>query len=149
MNSVARAHKKVAEAAAAYESRWTLRALLTHDRDLYERFRLQQNLWGEALIIGNDADIREQTAAMCRGWAAIALRMDEAEIPDDAYLIGSDDHSGVTVAISAQRQSLRRVQELYGDQVVWMTPTDVAALMGRSPEIRTLFGIFPGAELLQ
>ena len=84
---------------------------------------------------------------MVRGWAAITAAM--ADLPDDAYLIGHDDHSGVRVAISDQKAARARVEELYGEQIIFITPSEIATLLGRSDTIRTLKGLFPGAELLQ
>ena len=144
--NVAEAHRLVADAARPYESRWTMRALLAVDRDLYLKFRDQQNLWHEALVTGTEDDIAEQTGAMCRGWQAITLRMDGTE--DDAYMIGVDDAKGITVAISSQKAARERVEELYGDRVVFLDPAEVATLLGRSETIATLKGDFPGSELL-
>jgi hypothetical protein len=149
MHPVALAHRQVADAAAAYEARWTLRALLTHDKDLYDRFRAQQQDWSESLIAGDDVDIRAQTGGMCRAWAAIATAMDEAEVPDDAYLVGADDASGVMVAISDQKASRARVEELYGDRIIFMAPCEVATLLGRSEIIAMLKGTFAGSELVK
>ena len=48
----------VSEAARPYESRWTLRALLGVDPELYEKFRGQQQDWERALLKGEDVERR-------------------------------------------------------------------------------------------
>ena len=142
------AHVRVSQAARPYESRWTLRALLAADPELYSKFREQQALWNAALITGDEGDIAEQTGAMCRGWAAITLRMEESGAPDDAYLIGVCPRTGTRVAIGDQIAARDRVRELEGERTIWLTPHEVATLMGSAQTLASLKGLFPGAELI-
>lgn len=149
MSAVALAHRQVSDAAKPYESRWTLRALLGVDKELYHMFREQQQLWNAALVTGDAADIAEQTAAMCRGWQAITQRMDAADIPDDAYLMGFDPSTGTRVAIGDQVAARDRVRELHGEKVIWLTPAECAVLLARTQELAAIKGLFPGAEIIE
>lgn len=145
---VGRAYREVSAAAKPYESRWTLRALAVVDRELYLRFREQQALWEQALLAGTADEVSEQTAAMCRGWAAIALRLDQADAPDDAYMIGVCPRTGTRVAIGDQVAARDRVREIEGERTIWLTPHEVATLLGSQQALASLKNIFPGAELI-
>lgn len=120
--AIPRVMAQVAEAAEAFESRWTLNALKRVDADLHQLFNEQQDLYHEALITGSDHEVEEQAAAMCRGWAAIARAMETAGADDDAYLLGFHGGTGTRVAIGEQKHAIVRVREIHGDKVVWITP---------------------------
>jgi hypothetical protein len=141
--NVARAHAAVADAARPFESRWTLRSLAVVDKELYLRFREQQDDWNAALVTGDAEDIAEQTAAMCRGWAAAFAAMGDR--PDNAYLIGFDPETGTRVAISDQAAARERV----GDGAIWLTPNECAVLLGRVQPLAEMKGLFPGAEIIE
>jgi len=139
---------QVAEAAKAFESRWTLAALKRVDADLYKIFNEQQGLYHEALITGTDHEVEEQAAAMCRGWAAVARAMEAARAEDDAYLLGFHGGTGTRVAIGEQKHAIARVRELHGDKVIWITPDEVAALVGGMELLKAAKGVFPDAEII-
>jgi hypothetical protein len=147
-NLVGDAFRQVSEAARAYERRWTVRALKSVDPELHARFIEQQQLWEQATVTGDKADLIEQTAAMVRGWRAITRRMEQAGAEDDAYLLRVDVRSGLRVAISAQQAALERVQELHGERVVFVTPDECATLLAAQQAVASIKGWFPGAELL-
>ena len=138
---------RVSRAAAPFESRWTLRALLRHDPELYERLLDQQSLYHQALITGGPDDVEEQSAAMCRGWAAVTRVMESAAVPDDAYLLGF--HGGTRVAIGEQKHAIARVRNLHGDQVVWITPDEVAALVAGMETLKAAKSLWPDAEIIR
>lgn len=142
------AYALVSDAAQPFESRWTLRALLAIDPDLYRMFREQQALWDAALVTGSSDDVTEQTAALCRGWAAVTRRMEEAGAPDDAYLLGVCPRTGTKVAIGDQIAARARVREVNGDAVIWMTPHECASLLASQQVVASLKELFPGAELI-
>jgi hypothetical protein len=79
----------------------------------------QRLLFSEALGTGITDDIVEHGESMIRGWQAAVRRVSDADVPDDAYLVGEDPASGVRVAISAQRSAEARVRECYGDHVIF------------------------------
>jgi hypothetical protein len=139
---------QVAGAAEAFESRWTLNALKRVDPDLHQIFNEQQDLYHEALIRGSDPEVEEQAAAMCRGWAAVARAMEAAKAEDDAYLLGFHGGTGTRVAIGGQKHAIARVRELHGDKVIWITPDEVAALVGGMELLKAAKGVFPDAEVI-
>ena len=139
--------RRVSEAAAPFESRWTLRALQRIDPDLHDRLVEQQQLYHEALVTGDSSDVEEQAAAMCRGWAAVARTMEAASVPDDAYLLGF--HGGTRIAIGEQKHAMARVRELHGASVIWITPDEVAALVAGLEAIKTAKSLWPDAEIIR
>ena len=145
---IPRVMEQVGQAAEAFESRWTLAALERVEADLHQRFAEQQDLYHQALITGDEHDVEEQAAAMCRGWAAVAQAMEAAGVEDDAYLLGFHPRTGTRVAIGEQKHAIARVRELHGDKVVWITPDEVAAMVGGMEAIKAVKGVFPDAEVI-
>jgi hypothetical protein len=145
---IVRVMGQIADAAEAFESRWTLNALNRIDPDLHRIFGEQQDLYHEALIRGSDHEVEEQAAAMCRGWAEVARAMEAAEAKDDAYLLGFHDGTGTRVAIGEQKYAIARVRELHGGKVIWITPDEVAALVGGMELLKAAKGVFPDAEVI-
>jgi hypothetical protein len=143
MRKISQVYGQVAEAASAFEARWTLRALRRLDPVLYGRFIEQQSLWDEALITGSEGDVIEQTEAMCRGWQAVAARMVELGAAEDACLMGQAPN-GLRVAISDQRAVEGRVD----DGVVFVTPDEVATLVAAQRELMSIKQAFPGCEIV-
>lgn len=144
--------RQVADAAAPFESRWTLRALRGVDRELHDRLVEQQGLYHEAVVTGRLGDLEEHAAAMVRGWRVVVARMEQAQVEDDAYLIGQCARTGTKVAIGSARQASARVREIHGDRVIWMTPDEVAVMMGGLQGIRTVEavkGFWPTAEIIE
>lgn len=147
-NPVSDAMRLVSAAARSFESRWTLRSLLSVDPELHGKLLAQQALWHEALVTGASDEVSEQTSAMCRGWRAVTERMEKADAPDDAYLLGVCPKTGLRVAIGDQTAAMDRVREVHGEKVVWMTPGEVATLLAGTQAIATVKQAFPGAELI-
>lgn len=132
-------------AAAAFESRWTMRALKRVDVELCQAVDEQRQLFHEAILTGEDDQIREHGEAMCRGWQATVVRMEQAGEPDDSYMLGQSH--GVMVAIGSQRSASARVRELHGDRVVWLTPDEVAAMFAGLQGVAEVKALWPGAEI--
>jgi len=132
-------------AAAVFESRWTMRALKRVDAGLHQALDEQRSLFHEAILTGEDDQIREHGDAMCRGWQAAVVRMEQAQEPDDSYVLGMS--GGVTVAIGSQRSASARVRELHGDRVVWLTPDEIAAMFAGMQTVATVKALWPGAEI--
>jgi hypothetical protein len=147
MTLVEQMRARTSEAAVAFESRWTMRALKRVDNDLYEAVEEQRQLFHEAILKGEDEEIKEHGEAMCRGWAAAITRMEEANELDDAYMLGQSH--GTTVAIGAQRSASARVRELHGDRVVWLTPDEVAAMFAGLQDVAKVKALWPGAEIVR
>ena len=148
---VAAVMQRVSEAAAPFESRWTLRSLRRIDPELHDRLLDQQSLYHQALVTGDAAEVEEQSAAMCRGWAAVTRTMEAAGLEDDAYLLGHDPKTGTKVAIGENRHAIERVRALHGQPVVWLTPDEVATLFAGIEGFKTIAAVkqhFPGAEII-
>jgi hypothetical protein len=143
---------RVSEAAAAFEARWTMIGLRRHDHDLAVRLHEQRELFAEAATVGDPKDVVVHGQAMLRGYAAAVRAMEAAEIPDDSYHLGVCPTTGFKVAIGTQKASQKRVAELYGQNVVWISPDEVATLMATDASFATVAAIkkkFPGAEVVQ
>jgi hypothetical protein len=69
-------------------------------------------------------------AAMCRGYAKAFQVLQAAAEPDDGYQLGQDPRTGFRVAIGHQKPAAARIRELYGEAVVWITPDEVAGIVG-------------------
>ena len=145
---IPRVMEQVGQAAETFENRWTLNALRRVNPDLHRLFNEQQDLYHEALITREDREVEEQAAAMCRGWAAVTKAMEAAAAEDDAYLLGFHDATGTRIAIGEQKHAIARVRDIHGDKVVWITPDEVAALIGGMEMLKAVKGVFPGAEVI-
>lgn len=142
---------EVSTAALAFESRWTMLALKRVDPDIARRLHEQRGLLDQALIMGDADQIEEQGSAMCRGYVAAVRALEAAGAPDDAYMLGADAQSGMRVAIGEQRAAAQRVREIHGEGVIWITPDEVAKLMGSVEAFKFVGAVkkfFPGAEVI-
>ena len=138
---------RVTAAALAFEARWTRNALRRVAPALADRFDLQTRLYREAVEDGTAEQIETHGGGMCRGYAACAAALQDAAADDDAYLIGSSD--GVTVAIGEARAAVDRVKEKFGNDVVFITPDEVAELVTKLPVVSEVKRVFAGAELVE
>jgi len=141
---------RVSAAALPFEARWTRRALKFHNPKLSEQFEAQLDRFEAAMLSGSSTEIDTEGARLCRGYAVIAVELQAANIPDDAYMIGRDE-SGLTIAISTVPGARDRVRELHGDAVIWFSPDEVAALIAldkRAQKIAAVKAVFPGAEMM-
>ena len=139
-------------AAQAFEARWTMISLRTIDRELAIALHEQRELFHEACAIGDMAEIRDHGAALVRGYAAAQKAMEDAQIPDDSYLLGTCPTTGYKVAVGVNKASLHRVVELHGTEVVWFSPDEVATLAASSEAFLTVSALkkrFPGAEVVE
>lgn len=135
-----------APAETAFHSRWRLSSLRRVDADLWQALTEQQELYGSACVMGTDAEARLQSEAMVRGWGA-ACRAMEGQ-PEDAYLMGMDDASGIQVVIAEHKGSRDALAKRYGEPLVLITPNEVAALLGSVAIIREAKAHFSDAELV-
>ena len=143
---------EVSAAALPFERRWTWLALRRVDDGLGRKLFEQRGLFDEACITGSVDDIETHGGAMCRGYAAAVRALEAAEAPDDSYMLGQCPQSGFRVAVGQQKAALDRVREIAGNEVVWITPDEVAVLMA-SVESFKFAGVvkqmFPGAEVVK
>ena len=138
-------------AALSFESRWTMLALRRVDADLAQRLGEQRNLFDQACITGTADEIETQGAAMCRGYAAAVRALEASGAADDAYLLGRCPRTATVVAIGEQKAAVERVRELHGEDVVWITPDEVATLFASAEGFKMVAAVkqmFPGAEII-
>lgn len=143
---------EVGKAALPFESRWTGLALRRVDAGLAQRLHEQRRLFDEACLLGTASEIEDQGAAMCRGYQAAERRMVDAGAEDDAYMLGSDPQTGLKIAVGVQAAALERVRSIHGQDVVWITPDEVACLMASVEAFKFVGAVkqfFPGAEVVR
>jgi hypothetical protein len=141
---------KVSEAARPFEGRWTEGALRRIDPALHARFKQQQELFNASLAHGSTREVGNRGAAMVRGYVAVVTAMQAAGVPDDAYQIGCEPKSGLTVAVGP-KPCCDRLQELYGDSVQWFSPDEIATIIAMDARFKQLADVkrvFPGAEIV-
>lgn len=142
---------RISQAAQAFESRWTQLALRRLDPELATALHEQRNLWVEAVVTGMRADIEMHGAAMVRGYVAVTAALEAAGIPDDAYQVGRDPVTGLMVAIGDQKAATMRVREVYGEDVILISPDEVATLFANVAALKSIADVkrrFPGAETM-
>lgn len=143
---------EVSSAALPFESRWTWLSLRRVDDDLGRRLFEQRGLFDQACIAGTSQEVEAHGSAMCRGYAAAVRALEQAGAEDDAYMLGSDPTTGLKVAVGSQKAALNRVREIHGQDVVWITPDEVAALMASIEAFKFVGAVkqfFPGAEVIK
>lgn len=137
---------KVSTNAALYEARWTMGALLRADSDLHEALEEQIAWFHEALVTGSDNEITMHGEATCRGWAAAIIAMEKSGTADDAYHIG--EFGETRVMIGRQQHMPPHLREQYGDEMVWLTPREIAALYTKLELARALKAVWPDGEIV-
>ena len=138
----------VAPAEAAFRSRWRMSTLKRIDPELHQALSEQIDLYCSSLVTGSDAETREQSQAMVRGWRAACAALETPLQPDDAYLVGFDGVSGLRVVISDSKQSIARVQVVDGQRVVMVSPDEVAKMIAGLNLIAEAKSCFPDAEVI-
>lgn len=140
--------RAVADAAIAFEGRWTFRALNRVNPGLHQLMTEQLDLFHAAQVTGTAAEVETQGAATVRGYQAIAKAMATAGESDDAYVIGQDLRTGLVIAIGDRRAATARVRDVHGNKAIFVTPDEVAGLLASIEGLARLKQIFPGAEIL-
>lgn len=143
---------EISAAAGTFEARWTMIGLRRHDHDLAVALHEQKEMFAEVCAIGDMNEMQIHGASLVRGYAAAVKAMEAAQIPDDSYLLGVCPTTGFKVAIGVQKAARKRVVELYGQDVVMISPDEVATLMASSEAFMTVAAIkkkFPGAEVVE
>jgi hypothetical protein len=143
--------RKTSESAVLLESRWTYATLRRRNPDIARRLHEQRNLFAEACVRGSAREVVEHGEALCRGYALAARALEEAGEKDDAYLLGVDLVTGLKVAIGQQRVATARVREVHGQDVVWLTPDEVARIMAGIESFKAISAVkkmFPSAEIV-
>lgn len=142
----------VSDAALTFQRRWTDLALRRIDSGLARLLHEQIAMFDDACMRGTTEDVARQGAATCRGYAAAVRAMEAAKAPDDAYQLGTDPQTGFKVAIGHHKGIRERVQELHGEELVCVTPDEVAVMMASVEAMKGISAIkkmFPGAEMVR
>lgn len=140
---------QVAPAEEAFRSRWRLSTLQRIDVELHQALVEQIELYNAALVTGSDSEAREHAAAMVRGWRAACAALEAPLQDDDAYFVGIDYHTGLRVVIGEHRESVGRVQVRDDRKVIFMTPDELAIMVGGLQIIAEAKTIFPDAEVIR
>ena len=154
---LARWSSVVADAALTFERRWTDLALRRVDGALARLLHEQLGMFHQACITGEADEIGIHGSAMCRGYAAAVRAMEAAgpnggPYPDDAYMLGADPVTGTKVVVGQHQGILGRVQELHGQDVICITPDEVAVMVGTLGALQGIGAVkrlFPGAEIIR
>lgn len=139
----------VSQAETAFRSRWRMSTLERIDKELHDLLGEQIDLYSTELISGTANDLRDQSAAMVRGWAAAVRCMEGSGDPDDAYLIGLDWASKTRVVISDHKQSIQHLPPIDGVRTLAVSPEEVAKLFGGLGILSLTKETFPNAELIE
>lgn len=137
---------KTSEYAALYEARWTMNALMREAPDLHEALEDQIGMFQEALEQQDDAEIIAQGEATCRGWQAAITRMEKSDIANDALHIGQ--FGECVVAVGRAQKCPKWLREEYGDDLVYLTPRECAALYAKLEMVNEVKKEWPGAEII-
>jgi len=143
--------ERTTRAALLFEQRWTYAALRRVSRDVASRLHGQRNLFAEACIKGASRDVVDHGSALIRGYQVAVKTLEEAGEADDAYMLGVDLVTGLKVAIGQQRGAIVRIRQVHGQDVIWLTPDEVARIMSGLESFKTVEAVkrrFPGAEIL-
>ena len=140
---------KVSDAEANFRGRWNLETLKKVNPELSEKFDRQSQNYQRALLIGGEADIEDEGAAMVRGWHAIFEAMAAAAQEDDAYLVGFDDATGRRIVISEHPASLARADELEGNVVAHLKPDEIARMFFGLNQVSSVKAIWPKSEVIK
>lgn len=116
------------------------------DHELHGLLCEQNDLYSTALISGSTEELREQSGAMVRGWAAGCRAMEGQ--PADAYLTGIDWATKTRVVISDSKQSIQHVPHEAGVRVLAVSPEEIAKLFGRMGVVSLVKDAFPDAEVI-
>jgi hypothetical protein len=140
------------DAAMTFRRRWTDLALRRVDGALANLLHEQIEMFNRACLEGDVDEIATHGAGTARGWAAAVRAMEAAGAPDDAYQLGNDPQTGTKVAIGDHKGIIGRVQELHGQDVICITPDEVAVMVASVEAIKGIGEIkklFPGAEIVR
>lgn len=136
----------VTNAAAGFEARWTMLALKRVDPQLYEALNEQRELYYQATVHGDEADIARHGIGLTRGYMTAVRVMEDRRVPDDAYMVGR--YNGLVVLISDQKAVQARTMDFAGEKAIVISPDEVALLVSSVNGLAALKQLFPGAETI-
>ena len=148
---------RVNEAKAKFEGRWTYLSLKRVDENLYQALMEQCNIFDEESITGTVESIEEHGEATLRGYITATKAMEKKSIDDDAYMLGCCPTTGLKIAIGAAKGSVKRIQEVYGQDVVFFSPDELATIIAFRGDVERKGIVFieavkqhwPGSEMVK
>lgn len=149
--------EQVNEAKAKFEGRWMLLSLNRVDPILYQNLMEQICIFDEMSITGTAEDIEEHGEATLRGFIAATKAMEKKSTQDDSYMLGCCPTTGLKIAIGAAKGSVKRIQEVYGQDVVFFSPDELATIIAFRGDVERKGIVFieavkqhwPGAEMVR
>ncbi len=149
--------QRVNEAKAKFEGRWMYLSLRRVDDELYKNLMEQIDIFDEVSITGTVKDIAEHGEATLRGFVAATKVMEKAKVIDDSYMMGQCHLTGLRVAIGTAKGSVKHIQEVYGPDVVFFSPDEIASLVALHADVESKAIIFveatkrqwPGATMVE
>jgi len=148
--------EKVLEVRARFEGRWMMLSLHRVDPELYKNLMEQNDIFDDVSITGSVEDVEEHGNATIRGYEIAIKRMEKSEVEDDSYILGQCYLTGLKIAIGSAKGSTKRIREVYGQDVIFISPDEVASIIAMKGEceskviafIHETKKLFPGAELI-
>jgi hypothetical protein len=143
-------HQRVAQAALTFEGRWTMLALRRLDPVLADRLGEQVGRFHRVCVVGQPGAIARHGEATVKGYAEAGQRLEQAEVPDDAYQIGRCPRTGTMIVVGERKAVLERAQALYGPNVIHFTADELATLVGSVQALKDIAAIklkWPGADV--
>lgn len=149
--------QRVNEAKAKFEGRWMYSSLMRVDGMLYRDLMEQTAIFDEMSIMGTAEEIAEHGEATIRGYVAATKVMEKKNREDDAYLLGCCPTTGLKIAIGAAKGSVKRIQEIYGQDVVFFSPDELATIIAFRGDVERKGIVFieavkknwPGSEMVK
>jgi hypothetical protein len=149
--------EKVNDAKAKFEARWMMLSLHRVDPELYKNLMDQIDIFDQETITGTAEDIEEHGEATLRGFEAATKVMEKSALDDDAYMLGQCSMTGLKIAIGSAKGSTKRVREVYGQDVVFFSPDELATMIAFRGDVERKGIVFieavkkhwPGSELIK
>ena len=140
----------VAEAEDSVRARWSLAALRRVQPDYADQMGRQSERWATACVTGADRDVLAEGRSMIKGWQAIELAFQGHSTDHDAYLVGQDASTGLTVVVGDRKGSEAAFKATDGadPRVIHLTPDEVATLAAAAGMVVAVKQEFDGAEVV-
>src|SRR6266550_1584675 len=145
--------KRVNDAKAKFEGRWMMLSLCRVNEELYNNLMDQIDIFDDVSITGTAEDIEEHGEATLRGFEVATKVMEKSALEDDAYVMGQCHLTGLKIAIGSAKGSTKRIREIHGQDVVFISPDEIATMIAMKGEceskviafIHETKKLFPGA----
>ena len=140
---------RVTAAALGFEARWTRDAVRNHNPQL-AAIQEQLDRFETAMDVGTSTEVETEGGRLCRAYALISAKLAAANVPDDAYMIGRDNATGLEIIIASTPAAGEQARK-HHPAAKWFSPDEVAMLISldaRAMKIAAVKAEFPGAEIM-